>query len=199
MHNSNSSLLLAVIKENLNLQSWSQNGRRRCWIIKAVEQPSVSDLCSATACSPRCRQRVAALCMEERQRIAGSGETTSSDLETNKMALTSNWICRTGWELTYRDTDLHLLSALSRQPVLNRQSLRLGKCKKRELYSSVDTEQQLALIAPGGNSFFDRCKNTARHTDNSTRCWLRSHVRGRPYKVPFELPGRERTRMTYRN
>ncbi|KAF2716181.1 hypothetical protein K431DRAFT_279485 [Polychaeton citri CBS 116435] len=52
-------------------------------------------------------------------------------------------------------------------------------------------------VANATDLFFDRCKDTLRHTDHSLRCWLRSQVIGQAYKAPFSLPGRKRTTQQY--
>lgn len=92
-----------------------------------------------------------------------------------------------------------MLQMLSKRPSPDGRPLELDGDGKTALYSEAHAERQLALIGPAVDLFFDRCVGTIRHTDSSTRCWLRSHVRGRPHKVPLELPGRESTSKGYRN
>jgi hypothetical protein len=77
-----------------------------------------------------------------------------------------------------------------------------SKRERNQNYIKVhdaETERSLALLGSAVDRFLDRCEDTVRYTDNSTRCWLRTHVRGTPYKVPFELPGCKRSKKVYRN
>ena len=55
------------------------------------------------------------------------------------------------------------------------------------------------MIGKAVDHFFERCEDTAEHTSHSVRCWLRSHIPKRPYKAPFELPGRHSTSAKYRS
>jgi hypothetical protein len=55
------------------------------------------------------------------------------------------------------------------------------------------------MIGKAVDHFFERCEDTAEHTNHSVRCWLRSHIPKRPYKAPFELPGRRSTSAKYRS
>jgi hypothetical protein len=147
-------------------------------------------------CSPRRLKRVAILHREEQLRLAEKNGVglQQTDTGASDVTLTSNWIRRTGWTTTFAGADRNLLAALGERPVENGRRLRLGRYGQRELYSSADDERQLFLIGQAVDHFFSRCEDTLRHTDVSTRCWLRSQTRGRPYKSPFELPRRESTR-----
>lgn len=66
------------------------------------------------------------------------------------------------------------------------------------MYSSVDDERRLTAIGNAVDHFFNRCEDTARNTDHSIRCWLRSQILGHSYKAPFALLGRSRTIAQYR-
>lgn len=151
--------------------------------------------------SPRRRQRVAILHRDEQLRLEEKNGDGSQQRERgiSDSALASNWMRRTGWETTFAGADRNLLAALCERPVDNGHRLRLGRYGQRELYSSADDERQLVLIGQAVDQFFNRCEDTVRHTDVSTRCWLRSQTHDRPYKSPFELPGRESTRLQYRS
>jgi hypothetical protein len=68
---------------------------------------------------------------------------------------------------------------------------------KTDVCRAVD-EHRIRSIGAGIDALFDRCEDTARHTDHSIRCWLRSNLADRPYKAPFQLTIRLSTRSWYR-
>ena len=65
--------------------------------------------------------------------------------------------------------------------------------------SPSSDEQHLLLIVHALDAFFDRCEDTVAHTDISIRCWLRGYFPYKPFKSPFQLPGRLTTRLRYRS
>lgn len=91
-----------------------------------------------------------------------------------------------------------MLLDLSRKPVGTVEVLNPdSSC--RIAHTSIERDESLLLLAGlAVDHFFDRCEDTVRHTHYSLRCWLRSHIPGRPYKSSFEIPGRNSTRTTYR-
>lgn len=187
------------IRTDLMLQSWSQNGARGYWIVKSNECSSPPTPVAGTSCSPRRQKRLAALHEKEEQRIADSAHIhTATDTGIDDLAFTSNWMRRTGWPDTFAGTDRCLLGRLTDVPAEEGHSIMLGLHRADEIYSSADDERRLAAIGRAVDHFFDRCEDTARNTDHSIRCWLRSQVVGHPYKAPFELPARESTRKWYR-
>jgi hypothetical protein len=110
--------------------------------------------------------------------------------------LSSNWIRRTGWVQMFSNMDRGLLLNLAQPPVM--QGLWMGADGEGESLSSAKDERRLVLIGIAIDRFFDRCEDTVPHTDPSLLCWLRSQHFGKPYKAPFELPGRNATRKRYR-
>lgn len=103
------------------------------------------------------------------------------------------------WADTFAGVDRRLLQSLSQSPAWDGQRIELGHYGANLLHSSADDERRLSGIGRAVDHFFDRCEDTARHTDQSVRCWLRSHIPKRPYKAPFELPGRRTTTIKYRS
>lgn len=114
------------------------------------------------------------------------------------MALTSSWIRRTGWLETFAGVDRPLLSRLASAPAREGFPLLLADDVESPTQSSIEDESKLSNLGKAVDHFFDRCEDTARNTDHSIRCWLISHVQGRPYKAAFQLPGRCNTRKRYR-
>jgi hypothetical protein len=110
--------------------------------------------------------------------------------------LSNNWIRRTGWVQMFAKMDRGLLLSLARTPVT--QGLWMGAEGEGERVISAGDERRLVLIGIAIDKFFDRCEDTVMHTDHSLLCWLRSQHFGKPYKAPFELPGRNATRQRYR-
>ncbi|KAK3680383.1 hypothetical protein LTR37_021276 [Vermiconidia calcicola] len=187
------------IRDNLRLQSWTQNGARGYWIVNTSEQTAPSVAPHTSECSPRRHQRVAVLHEEERQRVQDNEHHhLATDTGIDDLALTSNWMRRTGWADTFAGADRQLLSQLADTPARDGFGLHLRECSGKKISSSVEDERRLAAIGHAVDHFFDRCEDTARNTDHSVRCWLRSHVPGRPYKAPFQLPGRDQTKKRYR-
>ena len=186
------------IDTDVRLQSWTLNGARGYWVLQGKASPA--DAISNPDCSPRRRQQVTAMHEEETRRLAERFHNRSAtDTGIDDLALTSNWIRRTGWTSTFAGVNRQLLQALSQSPACDGRHLQLGDYGGRTLYSSADDEQRLLRIGLAVDHFFNQCEDTARHTDHSIRCWLRSHIPGRPYKAPFEPPGRSTTTVKYRS
>ena len=150
-------------------------------------------------CSPRRRQRVAELHEDQQRRIADNehGQSTT-DPGLDDMALTSNWMRRTGWATTFAGINRRVLLTLTDLPAANGCHLPLGRHSGTEMYSSADDERWLTVVGKAVDHFFDRYEDTVRHTDHSIRCWLRSQIPGHPYKAPFKMPGRSQTIIRYR-
>ncbi|KAL9025823.1 MAG: hypothetical protein Q9196_005419 [Gyalolechia fulgens] len=187
------------VRDGLSLQSWTQNGQREYWIVANEDQPGLASTTADATCSPRRRRRVADLHEDQHRRIAADAQSRSTTvLGLDDLALTSNWIRRTNWAATFTGADRLLLLLLTDRPAASGHHLPLGRYGTTEIYSSVDDERRLAAIGKAVDHFFDRCEDTARNTDHSLRCWLRSQMPGQPYKAPFELLGRSRTIVRYR-
>lgn len=189
-----------LVHENISLQSWTRNGCREYWIVTDDgERPDFASTAADTTCSPRRRRRVAELHEDQQRRIAADEQSRSTtDLGADDLALTSNWMRRTNWATTFAGADRLLLSLLTDRPAANGLPLSLGRYGTTEMYSRVDDECRLTVIGKAVDHFFNRCEDTARNTDHSVRCWLKSQIPGRPYKAPFEIPGRSRTVVQYR-
>lgn len=192
----NNNWLRDEIRENVNLQSWTQNGCRKYW---SVHSGPSSVLPASPDSSPRRRRRVNALHEQEEKRLACRDSNVAyDDTGIDDLASTSNWMHRTSWAKTYQGVDRRLLLKLREAPEAGGQKLLLGRYGREEVYSSGDQEKHLFALGKAIDRFFDRCEDTARHTDHSVRCWLRGQIVGRPYKAPFNLPERKKTTTKYR-
>jgi hypothetical protein len=135
----------------------------------------------------------------EKQRLVEEENIRSvTDTGIPDMALTSNWMLRTNWAETFNGADRQLLLRFTESPIANGQPLQLGIHGTTALSSESGDERELVAIGDATDRFFDRCEDTALHTDNSVRCWLRSQIPGCAYKAPFRLPGRKGTTVRYR-
>lgn len=184
------------IEEHVSLQSWTQNGARGYWTVasdRAATPPAGPE------CSPRRRERVERMLGEEMRHLDRQDhQRNATDTGIEDLAATSNWMRRTGWAETYKGVDRRLLLALRRTPAVEGYALRLGVYGAQDLHSSSDDERKFKALDRAVDRFFDRCEDTALHTDHSVRCWLRGQIPGRAYKSPFQLPGRRSTTTKYR-
>lgn len=105
---------------------------------------------------------------------------------------------RTNWAQTFNRANRRLLLRLTDFPIANGKPLQLGFHDTTAISSKVENERQLVAISDAIDRFFNRSENTARHINNSVRCWLRSQIPGRIYKALFRLPGRKTTTVRYR-
>lgn len=152
-----------------------------------------------TVDSPGRSQRVEDLRREELQLITTrASDFAATDTGIDDPTLTSNWMRRTGWARTFKDADRALLQRLCEPPCPDGAALDLGKYGDWTLRSDQRDESRLLLMGHATDRFFDRCEDTAYHTDHSIRCWLRGQLRNQPYKAPFELPAQKSTRSRYR-
>lgn len=186
------------LRTDLRLQSWTSNGARGFWIIRDPQGPALST--SDVEHSPGRRRHVAAMHEQETQRLDDTlHQQSSTDTGIDDLAFTSNWMRRTRWAATFHGVDRQLLQALCQAPSWDGGPLELGLRGTEMLRSSADDERRLSAIGRAVDHFFDQCEDTARNADHFVRCWLRSHIPGRPYKAPFELPGRRSTIVKYRS
>ncbi|GAB7336112.1 hypothetical protein MBLNU13_g08907t1 [Cladosporium sp. NU13] len=186
------------IRNDLLLQSWTQNGSAY-WIVGVNGGNNLGAHLDTPQASPERRRKLTALHERELQRARNEetrlpGENSSA----SDLALTSNWMRRTGWLETFAGVDQQLLSRLGSAPARDGFPLLLADDFGGPTQSSIEDESKLSNLGKAADHFFDRCEDTARNTDHSIRCWLRSHVQGRPYKAAFQLPGRCTTRKRYR-
>lgn len=186
------------LRKDLFLHSWTQNGSAY-WIVAPNEGNKSGGHLDIPEASPQRRQKLTALHQRELQR-ARNEETRlpGEDSSASDLALTSNWIRRTGWLGTFAGVDRQLLSRLGSAPAREGFPLLLVGDAGGLTQSSIEDESKLSNLGKAADHFFDRCENTARNTDHYIRCWLRSHVQGRPYKAAFQLPGRCNPRRRYR-
>jgi hypothetical protein len=186
------------IRNDLLLQSWTQNGSAY-WIVGLNEGNYLGTNLDTPQASPKRRQKLTALHERELQRARNEEARQQGEGSlASDLALTSNWIRRTGWLETFAGVDHQLLSHLASAPAREGFPLLLADDVGSPIQSSIEDESKLLNLGKVVDYFFDRCEDTARNTDNSIRCWLRSHVQGRPYKAAFQLPGRCNTRKRYR-
>lgn len=182
--------------ENVNLQSWTQNGSRKYWSVHNGASPILP---ASPDSSPRRRRRVNALHEQEEERLAcRDSNIVYDDTGIDDLASTSNWMHRTNWAKRYKGVDRRLLLKLRGAPAAGGQKLHLGRYGLEEACSSESHETCLVTTGRAVDRFFDRCEDTIRHTDHSVLCWLRGQIIGRPYKAPFNLPARKKTTAKYR-
>ena len=175
-------------RNDLRLQSWTHNGVERYWIVDYNDGLMARLVAANTECSPRRRQRVAALHEAKSYRLTqGERIRSATDTGIDDLALTSNWMRRTDLARTFDGADRRLLR-LETPPAANGEPLMLGHRGTTLIFSNAADEQQLWMLGRAVDRFFDRCTDTALHTDTSVRCWLRSEIHGQAYKAPFELP-----------
>ena len=130
------------IDTNVQLQSWTLNGARGYWVISGKASPADATL--NPDCSPLRRQQVAAMHEEETRRLAERFTNhKATDTGIDDLALTSNWIRRTGWASTFAGANRRLLQALSQSPARDGRRLQLGEYGARTLSSSADDERRL--------------------------------------------------------
>ena len=98
----------------------------------------------------------------------------------------------------FEGADRSLLLRLRESQATEGHRLSLGFYGTQELVSCNEHERQIANIGKAVDRFFERCEDTARHTHNSVRCWLRGQILGRTYRAPFDLPGRHSTTAIHR-
>lgn len=104
---------------------------------------------------------------------------------------------RTRWEETYKGLDRQLLWGLIVPPSSTGQTLIIDHDGAARLTSNAKDEGKLLIIGRAIDRFLSRYEDTARHTNHSVRCWLRSQIPGRPYKAAFKLPTQRITTQRY--
>jgi hypothetical protein len=181
------------------LQSWTQNGQREYWVVQSDSRPESRANQPAGEQSPRRQAQVTAMLQREREHIARMEVAQqASEPADDDLALTTNWMRRTGWAETYAGADRRLLLQLAQLPAPNGHSLALGPVGMGMLESPAEDERMLEAMCQAADHFLRQGEDTARHSDHTTRCWLRSDFSTQPYKAPFEIPGRASTRQRYR-
>lgn len=94
----------------------------------------------------------------------------------------SGWMRRTDWMAIFLGVNRKLLVRLTEAPATDGLALSYGVFDGTHLQSDAEDERCIRLIGMFMDKFFDRCKDTVRHTGHSIRCWLRSHLPNRPYQ-----------------
>jgi hypothetical protein len=182
------------------MQSWTKNGSQTYWIVNAQlgARPFVTWI------------RLQADLLVERNVSKLSMMKREGELRRTKRPVISwipermmkrfwvNWIRRTNWTSVFSDVNRLLLVRLAEAPSADGLPLMYGEFEDRCLQSSAEDERRIRSIGAGIDALFDRCEDTARHTDHSIRCWLRSNLADPPYKAPFQLPIRPSTQSRYR-
>lgn len=97
----------------------------------------------------------------------------TTDVGSADMALTTNWMRRTGWSEMFADANRKLLVELTQPPYNAEVDLCLGVYGATKLFSRREDEERLIRIVAALDRVFDCCEDTVRHTDISMRCWLR--------------------------
>ena len=102
-----------------------------------------------------------ALHEEEPKRLENREHNRSTtDTGIDDLALTSNWMRRTGWAGTFAGVDRRLLLALSQSPARDGCALDLGEYGSKTLCNPADDERRLIVIGRAIDRFFDRCEDT---------------------------------------
>jgi hypothetical protein len=190
--------------EGVLLQSWVQSGTRGFWIVDrnaSVEgvAEELNHACLNHAALASTRTRVEQMHKSERERLVDRRLISLTDVGSEDLSLTSNWMRRTGWAEMFTNANRELLVRLTDLPSYTTEhSLCLGSYDGENLYSSTQDEGKLLHIMDALDRAFDCCEDTVRHTDISLRCWLQGQYPDRPYKAPFQLVGRQSTTSTYR-
>ncbi|KAI8406177.1 hypothetical protein FOFC_13646 [Fusarium oxysporum] len=172
------------IQLGLSFQSWSANDIRRSWII-TDNNPSRGSLSCSTllqACPDAVKLLAQKLFADECARLGGveAGRTRRYDSAAPvSIALQTNWMRRTGWEMMFKDTRRDILVALTELP-------------------NPRDERKLASMMVALDRLLDQCGETVRRTDVCLRRWLRSRFPDRPYKAPFELVAKPSSEKVYR-
>ncbi|RKK99668.1 hypothetical protein BFJ70_g17487 [Fusarium oxysporum] len=97
------------------------------------------------------------------------------------LPLLTNWMRRTGWEETFRNTRRDLIVAMAQCPLKdNSGPLWLANYKDEALMRSQEDEHKLARIMAALDRLFERSNDTIKYTDVSLRRWLRSVYPDRP-------------------
>lgn len=186
------------IDNGVLLQSWTQNGRRSYWIVKANDESGLPTA-SGISDSPHRKKRLEAMHMEECDRLAAGGcESRIGNIEAEEWSCTSNWMRRTNWASMFEVSDRTFLRQLVRMPTLNGSALVITSSTAERYTSPASDERRLAHLNLATDVFLARCEDTIRNSDFSIRCWLRSTFHRRPVPSPFQLPGRTATRVGYK-
>jgi hypothetical protein len=122
----------------VSLQSWSQNGKRKFWIVEpTIDQDTAQSLDQ----SPRRQRRLAQIHRAEEERVASRDHNTSTILEDP--ILSSNWMRRTGWVNMFSNTNRLILLRLAQLPAANGEGLFLGECDGVQIKSKREDERTI--------------------------------------------------------
>jgi hypothetical protein len=143
------------IHSGLSLQSWTQNGSRKYWIVHGTTEPEMP-----AHSTPRRRARLEAIHQGERDRINARVRVyATTDTGVDDLALTSNWMHRTAWAQTFRGADRSVLLLLSEGHASGGRGLELGHHNGETLWSSAEDERVLAAAELAVDSFLDCCED----------------------------------------
>ncbi|PVH94160.1 hypothetical protein DM02DRAFT_200270 [Periconia macrospinosa] len=158
--------------DGIFLQSWDQKGACGYWIVKpdglAPVAGQFDDSLHQTSV-PRL-SRLEELHAAERQHITSRLSAAVVEVGSNDMALSTNWMRRTGWAEMFASANRRLLVQLSQMPYDAREDLSLGTYGAENLFSRREDEERLTHMVAALGRMFDRCEDTVRHTDVSVRC-----------------------------
>lgn len=177
------------LRKNLLLQSWTQN---RCgyWIVAVSEGNKLGAHLDTAVVSPQRRQRLTALHERELQRVRNEeGRLPGEASSTSDLALQVIGYDALAGSKHLLESTVNCFHVFVVAPAREGFPLLLANDVSGPTLSSIKDESKLSNLGRAADHFFDRCEDTARNTDHSMRCWLKSHVQGRPYKAAFQLPG----------
>jgi hypothetical protein len=184
---------------SIQLQSWTQNGKRRFWIVDLGETLKTGPAAPPKMISSPTRlKRVSEMHLAERERALREEQNLGMTEDYDDPLLVSNWMRRTGWAKIFSGLDRMLLVRLTQPPCTGHLGLYPGERDGQKQYTEIMHECHLVAIGAAIDRFFDNCEDTVRNSDHSLRCWLRSQNPGRAYKALFELPARKATQLRYR-
>ncbi|KAH6868968.1 hypothetical protein B0T10DRAFT_534021 [Thelonectria olida] len=120
----------------------------------------------------------------------------SKALGDNSFAVTSLWLERTRWPITYKNVRRDILQAITQLP--NR-TVDHSPCPGDANNISLRKDEQKILCFLGAiNAMLDRCELTAQNTNRVLLCWLASSRLDIYQPKPFALTIKESTQKRYR-
>ena len=132
------------------------------------ERPDLAPTAVDINDSPRRRRRVPELHEDQQRRIAINEQSRSTtNLETDDLALISNWMRRINKATTFAGADRLLLLMLTDRLAPSEHRLPLDNYGTTEMCSSANDERRLTIVDDAIDHFFNRCEDIARHIDLS--------------------------------
>jgi hypothetical protein len=185
------------------LQSWCSGPNRSYWVVErngSTMRPIGGRPVQETMIS--IRQRELAYRQQKEGGDDSGGRSAVELLSTGR----GPWLERTGWQDTYRDMDLTILTKLilmpDSWPSRSNKDFFLGhhsvRGQREDLISPASDERRIQVLLNLFDHVMDRCEITARSTSRNLLCWLRSTRPLACYTKPFLLVGSNSSTKRYR-